>query len=208
MRVLAKISNIVGRAAIKLASGTRWIPEFGEGSDEGLPSAFTARRPLRFSDTVALRDFLSQVAKDGLKVTIQMGSGYAPDSKTLDDVDKMVDWIACKPRRARSCMNVTLEDQNGNFSGATIITGTPWKRMTMISTAEYPRLMHIVQTACESSMEPVPRCDWHAAVVEPINAKEESERRNGWNNIKKNLWISGAISLVVSLIVNVTALLL
>lgn len=183
---------------IAIANGSSWVFEYDEYESEFKHA--TSLKPLYFTDATSLIDFVHEVGKQysegpvQVTVTLQTGS-ILPVDEGLEE------FINSSPG-SRTLLRV---DFNSNGKTTTIefaAKDKSRKPRTTINGRWNSALTKSVMTACDEHAKPMRFRDRHRTIplVEPIDAREESDRRNRLELNWRNILVSAMTGLLGGLI--------
>lgn len=186
-------------------SGSSWVLPYIDEYGHRTPCVST--KPLFFTDATSLESFVHEVAhNDGKKCGVRINPTPGENPNEEEQLKRFINAAPGARRSLKiefSWFPPTAEPSEVAGYTISFTAKTPSEKAgTRIDGAGNTALRDAIMSACNKYAKPMGILQRHRSIplVEPIDANEESDRRNRWETNRKNIFVSAMTGLIAGLI--------
>lgn len=157
-------------------------------------------KPLFFTDTTSLESFIDEVIDNGLLDGVE--ATIVSPILLAGPVSSQVEQFAKSAPRKRTRLEIQFTRKNKEATISFSSKTSTGKARTEISRTEDEQLLETIMSVCDHAAKPMRFIDQHRTIplVEPIDTREESDRRSRWETNWKNIAVSAMTGLLGGLV--------
>ena len=182
-------------------SGSSWVLPYIDEYGHRTPCVST--KPLFFTNAESLKAFVDEVAhgQGRPQYTALINSTFEEHLTEHEQLERFINAAPGSRTRLQIDFSghTTQHDSSPEHLTITFASKTRFEKAhTEITGTQDKQLGMIIMAACDRQAKPIGPIQRHRTIpmVEPIDAKEESDRRNRWETNWKNILVSAMAGLI------------